>query len=196
MWGVKPTELEDEAGDDELSHDSEEEEEELRDCETLYLGRQTFKIQEFWGTHDNGLFLHVVYPHVFGQDIERGFRFQVRAREAEAQLNTTTTTTMSNVMTFWQWHGAAYVFLQTVLVGSLHVCNNKIPVALASSTTAASDGEIGFETGNEFILHSFWESSYSYRGNVEYFHFRSCILLSHTALQYCMQALSAAEWAS
>ena len=46
MWGVKPTELEDEAGDDELSHDSEEEEEELRDCETLYHLGQTFKVQE------------------------------------------------------------------------------------------------------------------------------------------------------
>ena len=36
----KPSEPdEDEAGDDELSHDSEEEEEELRDCEPLYLER-------------------------------------------------------------------------------------------------------------------------------------------------------------
>ena len=51
MWGVKQTELEDEAGDDELSHDSEEEEEELRDCEPLYHG-QTFKIQEFRRTYD------------------------------------------------------------------------------------------------------------------------------------------------
>ena len=52
MWGIKPTELEDEAGDDELSHDSEEEEEELRDGEPLYLGRQTFKVQEFRVTYD------------------------------------------------------------------------------------------------------------------------------------------------
>ena len=50
----KPSEPdEDEAGDDELSHDSEEEEEELRDGEPLYhLGRQTFKVQEFRVTYD------------------------------------------------------------------------------------------------------------------------------------------------
>ena len=41
MWEGKQTELEDEAGDDELSHDSEEEEEELRDGEPLYLVGQT-----------------------------------------------------------------------------------------------------------------------------------------------------------
>ena len=48
MWERDLTEPEDEAGDDELSHDSEEEEEELRDFKTtLYTPEIVYKVTAY-----------------------------------------------------------------------------------------------------------------------------------------------------